>query len=355
MADNVNDNMDDLLVKYLLHEADEAELEQVQQWIFQSPANQRYLADFSKIWEESRNLAIHSTVNEDDAWKDFQRRIDVNARRASGGGTGRGGDNTGMGDHESNDGDAVGSGLIVRKVVISSRQWWRVAAILMLLSAGSWLYYNYEYRTAAFVSLNSGNHVYTDTLPEGTIVTLNKESSIRYKRQFAGNTRAVELHGEVFFDVAPDKNKPFLVYTKGVLIKVIGTSFNVRTADSATEVIVETGRVEVTRDQHTISLGAHEKALVTKNNVSLVKQENKDDLYNYYRTHEFECNGISLGRLVEKLNEVYGAHIVIGNSRLRDLSLTTTFRDESFDEILNIVTRTLKINLVHNGSEIILQ
>ena len=347
--------MDDLLVKYLLHEADEAELEQVQQWISQSPANQRYLADFSKIWEESRNLAIHSTVNEDDAWKDFQQRIGAGASRSSGGAGGRGGDRMRMAGQEPGGGATAGRGQVKSKTVIGSRQWLRVAAVLLVLFTGSWLYYNYGYKPAQYVSVRSDNQVFTDTLPEGTVVTLNKHSSIRYQRQLAGDVRSVELEGEGFFDVAPDKNKPFLVYTKGVLIKVIGTSFNVRTAGSATEVIVETGRVEVTRDQHTISLGSHEKALVTESNVSLVKQDNKDDLYNYYRTHEFECNGISLGRLVEKLNEVYGAHIVIGNGRLRDLSLTTTFRDESLDEILTIVTRTLKINLVHNGSEIILQ
>jgi transmembrane sensor len=347
--------MDDLLVKYLLHEADEAELEQVQQWISLNPANQRYLADFSKIWEESRNLAIHSTVNEDNAWMDFQQRIGMRARRSSGGSAGGGGDDTGMAALNPDDGATAGSGRVISKMVNGSRQLLRVAAIFLLVFAGSWLYYNYGYKPAQYVSVRSDNKVFTDTLPEGTVVTLNRQSSIRYRRQFAGEVRSVELQGEAFFDVTPDINKPFLVYTKGVLIKVIGTSFNVRMAGSATEVIVETGRVEVTRDQHTISLGSHEKALVTESNVSLVKQENKDDLYNYYRTHEFECNGISLGRLVEKLNEVYGAHIVIGNGRLRDLSLTTTFRDESLDEILTIVTRTLKINLVHNGSEIILQ
>ena len=347
--------MDDLLVKYLLHEADEAELERVQQWVSQSPANQRYLAGFSKIWEESRNLAVHSTVNEDDAWKDFQQRIAAGAQRSSGGSGGRGGNNMGIAGDGPDGGQTAGSGRVIGKAVIGGRQLLRVAAVFLLLFTGSWLYYNYGYKPAQYISLRSDKQVQTDTLPEGSVVTLNKQSSIRYRRQFAGEVRSVELQGEAFFDVTPDKNKPFLVYTKGVLIKVIGTSFNVRMAGSATEVIVETGRVEVTRDQHTISLGSHEKALVTENNVSLVKQENKDDLYNYYRTHEFECNGISLGRLVEKLNEVYGARIVIGNSRLRDLSLTTTFRDESLDEILTIVTRTLKINLVHNGSEIILQ
>jgi len=333
VTDNSNDKIDDLLVKLVLGEASSAELSQVEEWVSSSPANERYLADFRRIWEESRNLAIHSTVNEDAAWKDFRRRVGVDAGR---GGIGSGG---------------IGGG----GKSVSIRSWLRVAAVFILLLAGGWLYYNYEHKGATFIAVHSNNDVVTDTLPEGTIITLNKQSSIRYERLFASNSRRIELEGEAFFNVAPDKNKPFMVYAKGVLIKVIGTSFNVKAERDATEVIVETGRVEVSSNEHTISLGSHEKTLVSGNNPQLVKQDNKDDLYNYYRTNKFECNGLPLGRLVEKLNDVYKAHIVIGDSRLRDLPLTTTFRDESLDEILLVISRTFKITPVRNGAEIILK
>lgn len=336
MTDNAYDNIDDLLVKVLLGEASEEERGQVERWVSLSPANQHHLADFSKIWEESRRLAVRSTVNEDDAWNNFQRRVGADAHRP------------------------LGESFAVNRSVVSSMpirtwSWLQVAAVFMVIVIGSWLYYNYGYRPEQFISRHTADGVYTDTLPEGTIVTLNKQSAIRYRRQLAGDTRTVELEGEAFFDVTPDKNKPFMVYAKGVLIKVIGTSFNVKTTGDTTEVIVETGRVEITSNRQTISLGMHEKALVGGKYTVPVKQPNKDELYNYYRTHEFECNGLPLGRLVEKLNEVYKVHVMIGNSRLRDLPLTTTFRDESLDEILNVVTRTLKISMVRNGEEIILQ
>jgi ferric-dicitrate binding protein FerR (iron transport regulator) len=322
VTDDVNDYINDLLVKFLLGETDGAELREVQQWVALSPANERYLADFRRIWEESRHLAIHSTVNEDDAWKNFQRR--------------------------------VGGVAVVREMVIG-RQWLRVAAILILVCTGGWLYYNYGYKSSSFIAFYSDSQVVTDTLPDGTIVTLNKQSRVLYEKQPAGNSRRVKLEGEAFFAVAPDKNKPFLVYTRGVLVTVLGTSFNVKATGDATEVIVETGRVAVTSNQHTISLGSHEKALVRENNLAPVKEDNGDDLYNYYRTNEFECNGTPLGRLVEKLNEVYKVHIVFGNERLRALPLTATFRNESPDEILSVITRTFNITLVRNGAEITLK
>jgi transmembrane sensor len=366
VTDKVYDNIDDLLVKLILGEASGDELSLVQQWVSLDPANERYLADFKRIWEESRNLAVHSTVSEDDAWKDFRRRVGVDAGRiavaegagrdgGAGGFGGGGAVGDGAGGYDADGNNAAGGKVVIRKETVSIRAWLRVAAVFMVLLAGGWLYYNYEHKASSFIAVHSDEHVVTDTLPEGTVVTLNKQSSIRYAASFAGNARKVELEGEAFFDVTPDKNKPFLVYAKGVLIRVIGTSFNVKAAKVGTEVIVETGRVEVTSNEHTISLGAHEKALVSSTNSQPVKQDNRDDLYNYYRTNEFECNGLPLGRLVEKLNEVYKAQIVIGDNRLQDLPLTTTFRDESLDEILDVICKTLKITLVRNGAGIILK
>jgi transmembrane sensor len=381
VTDEVYNHMDDLLVKVLLGEASAAEQGQVQQWVALHPENEKYLADFRRIWEESRNLAVHSTVNEDAAWNDFRRRVGYvggEGRRAKSPDDGRD-DGPDAARTERNksgevaDNDGARRGPIVRRMAFSSRPWLRVAAVLLLLGGGGWLYYSYQYLPAQFAVVYSEDHVVTDTLPEGTIVTLNKQSSIRYKKLLAGSTRAIELEGEAFFNVAPDKNKPFVVTANGVLIKVIGTSFNVKTGrdvkdlkteaakngmdatKNVTEVIVETGRVEVTSDQHTIRLGSHEKALVPGNNRQPVKEENGDDLYNYYRTHEFVCNGLPLERLVEKLNEVYKLHVVIGDSRLRNLPLTATFQEESPDEILYVITRTLKITLVRNGKEIILK
>ena len=374
MTDEVYNHMDDLLVKVLLGEASPAELDEVQHWVALHPANEKYLADFRRIWEESRKLAVQSTVNEDEAWNDFRRRI---GNVAEEGGRAKSSDDGGdTGRTERNESvdmtgrDTVSRRAVVKRLVSGSRQWLRVAAVLLLLVGGGRLYYKYQYLPAQFAVVYSEDHVVTDTLPEGTIVTLNKQSSIRYKKLLAGSTRAVELEGEAFFNVAPDKNKPFVVTANGVLIKVIGTSFNVKTGKEVktdvakngtdatkgvTEVIVETGGVEVTSDQHTIRLGSHEKALVPGNNQQPVKEENGDDLYNYYRTHEFVCNGLPLERLVEKLNEVYKLHVVIGDSRLRNLPLTATFREESPDEILYVITRTLKITLVRNGEEIILK
>ena len=348
-----NNNIDDLLVKVVLGESTAEELSFVQGWIAQSPANERYFTDFQRIWEESRNLAVHSTVDEEVAWGRFKERVGRGEV-----GVGEGASGSGMGvvaEMGGIDEKSEYRGTVDMRAG-SGRQWMlRVAAVFIVVMVGGWFFYTYSYKPGQFLSVNSGVRVLSDTLPEGSVVTMNKESSIRYRRRFAGDVRKVEMEGEAFFAVAPDKDKAFVVQTNGVTITVLGTSFNVRAVKGKTEVIVETGLVEIRRGGHVVRVGAHEKAVIGIDDAKLMKENNPDQLYNYYRTKTFECNGTPMWRLVEKLNEVYKAHIVIGADRLRNLQLTTTFVDESLDGILDVIAKTFAITVVRSGQDIILK
>ncbi len=76
------------------------------------------------------------------------------------------------------------------------------------------------------------------TLEDGSKVILGKESSIRYPVKFDAHLRQVYLEGEAFFEVRRDEKKPFMVYSGGLVTRVLGTSFNIRSLPS-------TGKIEV--------------------------------------------------------------------------------------------------------------
>ena len=88
---------------------------------------------------------------------------------------------------------------------------------------------------------------YQITLPDGTRAWLNAASSIIYPTAFAGNKRQVTIKGEVYFEVMPDKSKPFIVSSAGQTIEVLGTHFNVNAYED--ESVIKTtlleGRVRV--------------------------------------------------------------------------------------------------------------
>ncbi|MGB8193085.1 MAG: FecR domain-containing protein, partial [Chitinophagaceae bacterium] len=195
----------------------------------------------------------------------------------------------------------------------------------------------------------------TDTLSDGSVVTLNKKTSLSYPNKFKGDKRSVALQGEAFFKVTPDSKKPFIIQSNDVTIKVIGTSFNVRNDNNATEVIVETGIVEVSHRNSSIELRPGEKLVVHAQDTLLTKEKQQDKLYNYYSTKQFVCDNTPLWKLVQALNDAYDAHIEIGRPELRNIPITTTFNNESLDRILEIVRLTLNISVTKTGDKIILR
>ena len=154
------------------------------------------------------------------------------------------------------------------------------------------------------------------------------------------------MKGEAFFNVTPNKKKPFVISVNDVQITVVGTSFNVKTINGNTDVVVETGVVKVTRAGKTVELKANEEVIVNAKDSALTKEKVSDQLYKYYRTKEFVCDDTPLWKLVEVINEAYSSHIVIGNPALRDMSINTTFNNESLEQILNVISLTLNIKIL---------
>ncbi len=324
-----NPNIDELLVKSMLDEASFAEQIEIKQWLLDDDDNQRYFEHFELIWNESKRLARAGTVDENAAWERFKARTKANERQT----------------------EVIP--LHPKPILRILRM---VAMVLMTAGVG-WLSYLFSTRSSSdeMLTVASGTQTLTDTLPDGSIVTLNRKSSITYPQEFSGKTRPVQLTGEAFFDVKPDKSKPFLISVNDVTVKVVGTSFNVKDNAKKTEVIVETGIVEVSRDTQRIRIAPREEATVVKAGSGIRKSIAGDEFHNYYRTRRLFCDGTPLWRLVEILNEAYEADIVIGNERLRNLPINTTFNQNSLESILGVVSETLSLKVEHHGEQIILK
>jgi transmembrane sensor len=322
-SDYIND---DLLVKYLLDITTPTEKAAVAEWLTEKEEHQRYFEHFRLIWTESKKLAAVSTVNENDAWSRFQQRVGTN-------------ENT------------------TRIVQLDTGMNWkpllRIAAVLVVLLGAAGFWYLSKTNVQPLI-VSSGQQIKSETLPDGSQVTLNKQSTIEYATSFK-KERQVKLEGEAFFNVAQDPGKPFVLKVNDVTVRVLGTSFNVKSANGKTEVIVETGAVEVTKNSNSVQLKQHEKAIVTNEQSAPSKQSNSDELYNYYRTQTFVCKNTPLWKLVEILNEAYGVNIVIADNSKRDLQINSTFNNSSLDSTLQVIGLTYEITVEKKGSQIILK
>ena len=320
--------MDELLVKYLLGETSAAEEHSVLQWINAHPDNKRYFDHFKLIWTESKNLEQKSTVDENKAWERFKQNVTQQ--------------------------QAIVEDNVIAFEPRRKSNLYKIAAAIALLVIGSFAVYFFNYNNGDIV-LASADKVLIDTLPDGSIITLNKNSTLAYAKNFNTKTRKVKLTGEAFFNVTPNKEKPFEITVDEVKVHVVGTSFNIKSTAEETEVIVETGIVKVGVENNTVKLLPKQKVLVRKNNAELKVQSNLDDLYNYYHTKKFICNNTPLYQLTDALSNAYNTKIIISGEASRNLRLTTTFKEMNLNDILKVITETFNLKIEQKNGEIILK
>nr|WP_294944218.1 FecR domain-containing protein [uncultured Mucilaginibacter sp.] len=319
---------DDLLVKYLVGEATPAETIAVEIWLAVDEPNVVHFNQLKRIWDESLQLANTSTVDEDAAYSRLQNRI-------------------------KNMPETDGAKVV--ELHPKKTNWLAIAAAILVLCTAGYFTLNYFSGPASIIRLASNNSVRTDTLPDGSVITMNKMSQLAYPKNFKGGIRSVNLQGEAFFKVTPDKAKPFIIKVNDVTIKVVGTSFNIKSRNGKTEVVVATGIVNVAKNHNSINLNPGERTEIDNSKDHLGKQSVKGNLYSYYVNKELVCDQTPLTDLVQALNSIYSANILIGNKALEQLPITTVFKGQSLEQVLLVVQETFKIKVERKNGQIILK
>jgi ferric-dicitrate binding protein FerR (iron transport regulator) len=314
--------IDDLLVKYLLRETTPEENQAVETWLNEKPDNRHYYEQLQLIWEKSIHLSssplIESEGEEEKAWQILRKRLNKPARP---------------------------------KPVIPL-PWAFAAAAAILLPILFFTFFGWP-GNQPLQTLSAGNTIIRDTLPDGTLVTLNAHSTLTHPKKF--NHRDVRLQGEAFFQVATDKEHPFRLAANGVTITVLGTAFNVLADSIATHISVESGRVKVANGNDAIEVGAGESITLGSGDRQLQKHSTPAEFHTYYHPRVFVCNETPLGQLTEALQNAYGVPVVIEDSSLRTLLINTSFRDEKLDRIITILSETLNITFQKSGDSILLK
>lgn len=325
MTQNYPHINDDLLVKYLVGETDADESAAVKNWLDADGDNQKYYNDFKKIWDESLQIAANNTIDENAAWERMQNRIQNSADTS------------------------------VRKIGNKRfGNWIQIAASFLIMGLIGCVAYILINNNVTNIEVQATNATLTNTLPDGTVVTLNKNSLISYTSEFKGDTRPVTLKGEAFFDVAHNKQKPFIVTVNDVKIKVVGTSFNVKDKNGKITIEVETGIVKVSKESETVELREGEKVVIKNQQPQLIKEQSRGRLYNYYRNNELVCDHTPLQELVDALNEIYDVNIIIKDPELQKKEINTTFINEPLSQVLNVISTTFRVKVARKNNQIII-
>lgn len=237
----------------------------------------------------------------------------------------------------------------------------RIASIvILLLLTGFTVYYyaRHEFQMPdMIVSVEKGQKA-NIVLPDGSKVWINSDSELSYGSRFNHKERVLSLNGEAYFEVAPDRIRPFVVETDELAVRALGTSFNVKSyqEENYVSTILMTGKVAVTAKEHSVILNPNERIIYNKQTGQMEKSsvENAGDFVNWkYNTLTF--HGETFENIVYTLERYYNMRIVFESESLKKYRFTGTPGNTSLESILHIFSLTSPLSYEVRDSIIILR
>lgn len=214
-------------------------------------------------------------------------------------------------------------------------------------------------------------------LPDGSTVWLNGGSKLYYDYEFSGPRREVRLVGEAFFDVAEQKDRPFIVHAGKIDIKVHGTVFNVKCYqdDTNIETTLLHGKIEVFdnshKDQPSVFLVPNQKLIVpvpkpsepikmmAKKTYELVnldtKLAEKERVETAWVYNRIEFRGENFEDLAKKLERWYNVSIVFADDDIRALTFNGSFEKETVDQAFAALKKVGTFDYNIQGREIFIK
>ncbi|MFP5039682.1 FecR family protein [Parasediminibacterium sp. JCM 36343] len=268
---------------------------------------------------------------------------------------------------------------------------WIAAASVFIIASGA--YYFYEASNASleakFASLipkqdyvyeNKENQDKVIALEDGSLVTLKSNSKLFYPSSFKTDKREVYLEGAAFFEIAKDSRKPFYVYYKQLVTKVLGTSFYMGANDSARQLFVKvrTGRVEVSENDRLIKSNENRTApvVVSPNQQARYQQSNRhldaeivDNPMPLIKLKEglvihpidkkdvnpaFVYDQASLSKVFKDIQDAYGVEIILSNPDINNCTYTGYLGDQDLFTKFSIICLSTKSNYEIIGTKILI-
>lgn len=224
------------------------------------------------------------------------------------------------------------------------------------------------------------------TLPDGTKVWINAGSKLTYDNDFGNTLREVNLIGEAFFDVTHNAEKPFIIHTSKMDIRVLGTEFNVRCYpdEKKIETSLLRGSIEVTlknKPDEKIYLKPNEKLILINDDIVEapklpVHQEQEpakpklfEEVSIKHLTYQpidslvvetcwvenrLAFMGETFEDVAKKMEKWYGVNITITDEKLKQTHLTGSFEGETIDQALKALQITTTFNYTKNQNTIII-
>jgi transmembrane sensor len=324
-----NNHIDELIGKYLAQETSAEESAWVESWIVEREDNRIYFQQVKTIFDRAAAVKESQHFDTDAAWNKVRSKLQHKKEAPT---------------------------IPMAPPSSGFSLFWRIAASIIVVLGIGFFTYRVLQSSSKTVEVIADKKSTSDTLPDGSGVFLNKETLLAYTYDKKKKTHEVKLQGEAYFNIHHDKDKMFIVKAGDVLIKDIGTSFNVKAypESNTIEVAVEEGEVMFyTEKDSGVYLRAGGKGVYHKDTKTFSLAEAEPNV-TAYKTKFFIFSGTDLGTVVSSLNDVYDTKIVI-DKKLNNCRLNVSFNNESIEEIANVIADTFGLTVKVSNKQIVLE
>ena len=301
----------DLISQYLTNELSEQDQKDLMLWVEADPANKSFFEEMKKLWEITEEELMPLEVDSEKAWLKIDPQLNEKKENGS-------------------------------RPFFGNR-WFRIAAALAIaIGAALWLLSPQTNSSTDWIEVASQeNETKTVQLPDGSLVTLNEGTTIRYNKDF--DPRNLNLIGEAFFEVEENPQSPFSVIGQNAKTTVLGTSFNVRAypLEDKVEVTVVSGKVAFEAKEK-----IEEKEILTAGQAAILKKEallverisTKDENAISWKTQSLNFDNTTVSEIILSLERHFNIEVTVENEAILNCHFSGSFDQPKLNETLNIIS-----------------
>lgn len=319
------DEIEMLIGLFLNGEATPEQAMELEDWKSMHEENQQLFNEMEKVYALTHDVPMYAVKNEDEAWKNVERRMPVDAPKRRN-----------------------------RYLLYAAAAVFLIVVLVKGFINDDRLPIEYQAKEADLDSnrvntlIVASNAVQSFTLKDQSIVELQAGSQLTLDQHFNKGKRLVELSGSGKFTVIHDEKNPFILKVRGLEVFDIGTVFRIKNTDDTVKVSVDEGEVELRLNGKIIAVTAGDSAFYVVSKQVISRYKNPTDR----KDHTFVFDGTTLKEVVSVLGEFYNRKIVVVDKAIEDCPVSVTFKNENLATILDIIKELLDVRIVHKNETI---
>jgi len=184
------------------------------------------------------------------------------------------------------------------------------------------------------------------TLPDKSRVWVNSGSTMTYGSRFNSKERIIQLNGEAYFEVAKNKNAPFIVQSQGFSVEALGTAFDVKAYPDENQIstVLMEGKVVVGDGLNKINLSPNQRVTYNRDTKNMQKSDVADGLmYADWRYNKLTFNAETFEDIASVLERNYNVKFVFEAQSLKNYRYSGTIGNTSLESLLQIFAMTSPI------------